>query len=559
MSTTHEEWMDAFFASYYSHRPVNSTCVGLCEHDHTLPDLSEAGVGDALSDARDLLSASPGGEVGGAREIDQRLARGYLRIQEWEFGSEHFQGGNPSFHTGEAIFGIISLFLTESGPLSERVAAATARMSAIPTFLDQARQCVQESPRSWTERAIRECDGAHALFTDGVEQLAHTMKGASGPVPASAVSLFSAAAEDAVRAFAEHRIWLESDLSHKTHERYACGAEAFDLYMKEGHCLDESAEEVLLYAEDQLAQAETYGAQHCSDFAASNASEVTGRLGDIAPSASEYYDRYGEIWSDVRALSDEKGLVTWPDFPIRYVPRPEWVRSASPHLYFLFYRSPAAFHRPETHEYLVAPLPEEQQANFLRANNDSVIRRNHVIHHGGIGHHIQNWHAFRAESRIGQMAAVDCASRIAMFCGGTMAEGWACYATDLASEAGALSPVEQFAEAVGRGRMAARAIVDIRLHRGEFTLDEAASFYEDRAGMPAAAARGEAIKNSMFPGAALIYLTGTDAIHRLRSEVASRSQGGFDLRAFHDRFLSYGSVPVSLIAKDMLKGDNDAE
>jgi uncharacterized protein (DUF885 family) len=157
------------------------------------------------------------------------------------------------------------------------------------------------------------------------------------------------------------------------------------------------------------------------------------------------------------------------------------------------------------------------------------------------------------------MAAVDCASRIAMFCGGTMAEGWACYATDLASEAGALSPVEQFAEAVGRGRMAARAIVDIRLHRGEFTLDEAASFYEDRAGMPAAAARGEAIKNSMFPGAALIYLTGTDAIHRLRSEVASRSQGGFDLRAFHDRFLSYGSVPVSLIAKDMLKGDNDAE
>ena len=163
---------------------------------------------------------------------------------------------------------------------------------------------MQESPRSWTERAIRECDGAHALFTDGVEQLAHTMKGASGPVPASAVSLFSAAAEDAVRAFAEHRIWLESDLSHKAHERYACGAEAFDLYMKEGHCLDESAEEVLLYAEDQLAQAETYGAQHCSDFAASNASEVTGRLGDIAPSASEYYDRYGVTSGPCRTRRD---------------------------------------------------------------------------------------------------------------------------------------------------------------------------------------------------------------------------------------------------------------
>jgi len=551
--------MDAFFASYYGRRPVNATFVGVHDHDHRLPDLSEGGVGDALADAQQLLSAPPNVEARGARAIDQRLARGYLKIQEWELGSEHFQSGNPSVHTGEAIFGVISLLLTESGPLLERVAAATARMSTISAFLEQGRRGVREAPRSWTERAIRECDGAHALFTDGVERLAHSMGQGSTPLPSASVSQFEAAAEDARRAFAEHRAWLESDLSHRTHDRYACGPDTFDLYMKEGHCLDESAEEVLRYAEDQLAQAEAYGAQHCRDFGAAIPTEVTDHLRDIAPTASEYHGRFEEIWDDVRALSDEKGLVTWPDFPIRYVPRPEWVRTAAQYLYFLFYRSPAAFHRPDTHEYLIAPLPGEQQADFLRANNDSVIRRNHVIHHGGIGHHIQNWHAFRAESRIGQMAAVDCASRIAMFCGGTMAEGWACYATDLASEAGALSPLEQFAEAVGRGRMASRAIADIRLHRGEFTLDDTAAFYEQRAGMPAGSARGEAIKNSMFPGAALMYLMGTDAIHRLRSEMAGRSGDGFDLRAFHDRFLSYGSIPVSLIAKDMLKGETNAE
>ena len=85
-----------------------------------------------------------------------------------------------------------------------------------------------------------------------------------------------------------------------------------------------------------------------------------------------------------------------------------------------------------------ANLALESAANSLRdteellqATNDSVIKLNHVIHHGSIGHHVQNWHAFRSASRIGQVAAVDCASRIAMFCGGTMAEGWACYATDL--------------------------------------------------------------------------------------------------------------------------------
>ena len=34
--------------------------------------------------------------------------------------------------------------------------------------------------------------------------------------------------------------------------------------------------------------------------------------------------------------------------------------------------------------------------------------------------------------------------------------------------------------------------------------------------MPEAAAMAEAVKNSMFPGAAVMYLMGRDAIHRLR-------------------------------------------
>ena len=149
------------------------------------------------------------------------------------------------------------------------------------------------------------------------------------------------------------------------------------------------------------------------------------------------------------------------------------------------------------------------------------------------------------------MAAVDCASRIAMFCGGTMAEGWACYATDLMEEAGFLTPLESYAEVQSRRRMAARAIVDVKLHSGEFSLDEAAAFYERAAAMPLAAAHGEAVKNSMFPGAAMMYLFGMDHIHELRRELSALQGDDFDLAQFHDRFLSYGSIPVSLIGADM--------
>jgi uncharacterized protein (DUF885 family) len=117
-------------------------------------------------------------------------------------------------------------------------------------------------------------------------------------------------------------------------------------------------------------------------------------------------------------------------------------------------------------------------------------------------------------------------------------------------EIGFLDPLQRLSQAHSRLRMAARAVVDVRLHRGEWTLEQAAACYRDRAGMSPDAAHAEAVKNSMFPGAALMYLIGTQAIHDLRRDLAARAPA-FALRDFHDRFLSYGSVPVALIARAM--------
>jgi uncharacterized protein (DUF885 family) len=207
-------------------------------------------------------------------------------------------------------------------------------------------------------------------------------------------------------------------------------------------------------------------------------------------------------------------------------------------------------------QYLVPPLEAGLDAaaweERLRACNDSVIKLNHVVHHGGIGHHVQNWHARRAASRIGQVAATDCAARIAFLCGGTMAEGWACYATDLMDEIGFTTPLERYAQRHARLRMAARAIADVGLHTGTMDLEAATALYRDEVGMAPAAARAEAVKNSLFPGAALMYLVGTDLIHDLRRAVAAREGAAFTLRRFHDRFLAHGSVPVALIREAML-------
>ncbi|HEY6124470.1 MAG TPA: DUF885 family protein, partial [Steroidobacteraceae bacterium] len=273
------------------------------------------------------------------------------------------------------------------------------------------------------------------------------------------------------------------------------------------------------------------------------------------PSAANYLSSFDEKWTACRQAALDHDLVTWPVAPVRYVPIPAHAREAAASLYYLNYRSPAPFDSHAMFDYVVPAiegLTGDALEGRLRIMNDSAITLNHVVHHGAIGHHVQNHHAYAGKSRVGRVAAVDTANRIAMFSGGSLAEGWACYVCDLMEEIGFLTPLERIAQQHTRVRIAARAVADLSIHTGAITLPQAARLYADRAYLSEAAARGEAVRNTMFPGTAVMYWLGTRGLHRLRASMRSRQGEEFSLRAFHDRVLSYGATPVMLIAKLML-------
>ena len=271
---------------------------------------------------------------------------------------------------------------------------------------------------------------------------------------------------------------------------------------------------------------------------------MAARLASTHPDTDDVLHAARSTWTECRALSIDE--VTWPDQELPYAPTPEWARRAAPYLYYRPYRSPAPYeHSVGRYDVLLpaATDPAAQEA-FARNWNRSTIKLNHVAHHGGLGHHVQNWHAARSPSRIGRVAAVDSACRIAMFSGGTMAEGWACYATEIMESLGFLTPD-------ARVRLMARAVVDLELHTGRMTFDEAARFHVDAAHLTTAAAYSEATKCSMFPGTAVMYWLGLRDLWRLRSAEEASRGATFSSRAFHDELLSFGSIPVALAARLM--------
>ena len=544
--------IDDFFTHYYARRPVNATFTGVHAYDDRLPDWSPEGLaamddemrslGDAL--AREYPTPTSAAAFRTSPDLlDAELARGFLEIQRAENASLHGPRGNPALWTGEAVFSIVALMIRDFAPLEVRADLAARRADGTGGFLGP--RVGTPLPRRWVDRAGRDCEGAAVLLGEGVKRWIAALN-LSAPRTTQVLNA-AAGASRHLQAFAE---WLRSQ-PEAPESAMSCGPDLFDLLLSRGHFCIRSRTDLLAEVRERFDAAHSELDLMARSVAAS-LDDAQAQLAADRPSPDEYLAAFRDTWRACFVSATAANVVSWPDWPIRYVPIPAWTADAAPYLYYLYYRSPAPFDPYTTYDYVVPPLPSEPAAaeQHLGAWNNSTIKLNHVVHHGAIGHHVQNWFAYNQQrSRVGTVAGVDCANRIGMFCGGTMAEGWACYATDLMEELGFLTPLERVSQQHTRVRMLARAIVDIEFHQGTMSFTEAMAFYTQLVGMSADAARAEAVKNSMFPCTAIMYWLGTQGIHDLRAEMQRREGSRFSLRRFHGELLGYGSVPVPLITR----------
>ena len=555
--------IDDFFTHYYARRPVNATFTGVHAYDDRLPDWSLEGL-SAMDAEMESLGAALSREyprpssVAALRTnpdlLDAELARGLLEIQRAEHASMHGPRGNPALWTGEAVFSIIALMIRDFAAIEDRIVAASNRLEAThDTFLRATpwrSGDAQPLPRSWKAKVHRDCEGAAVLLAKPFDLWLQ-----SASLPNDFRAQFERAAREARRALLETSRQLDAQ-PDAADSVMACGPDLYDLYLTRGHFCPRSRGDLLVEAKERFATA-TSELEQLARSVSGSWPDAQAQLAADRPTRSEYFDAFERMWVECRTVAERANVITWPEnWPIRYTTYPAWTAEAAPYLYYLHYRSPAPFDEYVTYDYVVPALPSDGDAadRHLRVWNHSTIKLNHVVHHGAIGHHVQNWYAYKQQrSRVGKVAAVDCANRIGMFCGGTMAEGWACYATDLMEELGFLTPLERVSQQHTRVRMLARAIVDIELHQGTMSFEQAVQFYVEKVGMSPDVARGEAVKNSMYPCTAIMYWLGTQGIHDLRDEMKRREGPRFNLRRFHGELLGYGSIPVPLVSRMLLE------
>ena len=95
-------------------------------------------------------------------------------------------------------------------------------------------------------------------------------------------------------------------------------------------------------------------------------------------------------------------------------------------------------------------------------------------------------------------------------------------------------------------------ILDYSVHVNGWSEKVAVKFLTDEAFQQTAEAEGKWRRVKLTQVQLCSYFTGYTEIYDLREELKTKLGKGFDLKKFHEQFLSYGSAPVPYIRELML-------
>lgn len=522
--------VDVFLEHHWTYHPVDATFMGSKDFDGVLPPadattLSDEIAGNAALYARIAATDEPEGL---GDQLDRRMMLAELGMQKTAAETRP-RLHNPAWYSGEAAFSIISLLLPQSMPV--RHTGLITRLQRIGTFLTDGADRLSgvAVPKGWAKRAQKEAIAMAGFLRTDIKLHEEFADDWAEPARQAA---------DAFETFA-------AKLEKLPDADPACGEAYLTQMMAEIHGLPIAPREAVAQAEAAYARMgdELVEMAKAIDPARSW-SEIIADLSDIHPADPEAaFDSYLD-W-DVQAVAQGSALVTpAQEYDLDYRWMMPCFRKISQPLYFLFYRSPPGFNPGAGSVYWVTPPGEDEDA-FLRGNNTATVKTIHSVHHGSVGHHTQNTRARAAKSRLARIAGTDCALGLAFLGSGTLIEGWACYVEDLLMEApGFYTPEETLLLKQYERRNAASVLVDINLHLGDWSLEQAMAFYRE-AGFAPARVENEVVRNSMLPGSRLMYWLGTEGIWALRK----RWKG--DTLSFHDALLSYGHVPLAWIGEEM--------
>ncbi len=516
--------------------PSSATDAGIHTYDDKLADYSPATQAAEMRRLRayrkELVALEPPSGATPHERVDYLLIRASLEGDWWSRVVLRGLQRNPSIYEGECSNGIFSIVKREYASDEVRVRAAIARLRACPRVLDQGRANLTDTVREFAQIASEDIRDGDSLYTTTLDEVARDVS----PPTRSQLKQAQTVALNALHAY---RAWLDGHMMSFHAGGFAVGRKRYDWFLRRVLLLPYDSTRIAQIGRVELARDRALEVWE----AARDAQLPPPTPAPTFSSKSAFLSYYEQSLAKLIAFINSHQIVTIPPYigPFHIVEVPKALAATYPGG---FMNPPSMFSSDPQGFYFVPDFSSSNQSFFVQQSRQSVLP---LLGHEGIpGHFMQFTYAYHNPDFVRHVQS-----------DGVFAEGWAFYGEEMLmreglydDDAGARKQVIHLMR-----HRATRVGVDVGLATGAMSLPQAIAYFQKNADIDYDTARGEATRFAMDPGQAIDYLIGKTQIETLLGLVQDREGKAFTQRAFHDRLLSYGTVPYSTIRYEWLGDD----
>ncbi|MGB8907169.1 MAG: DUF885 domain-containing protein [Candidatus Cybelea sp.] len=521
----------------FEQNPTNATDAGIHTYDTKLADFSAAAQAAQMVRLRayrnQLAALLPPAGASAHDRVDYLLVRADLEGDWWARTVLRSLQRNPSVYEGECSNGIFSIVKRQYASDEIRVRDAIARLRACPHVLDQGRANLTQTVREFAQIASEDIRDGDSLYTTTLTEAARD----TSPQTQRALTQAQSVALTALHGY---RAWLDGHMSSFHAGGFAVGRREYDWFLRRILMLPYDSSQVAAIGRTELARDRALEMWE----AGRDAQLPSPSPAPTFATKAEFLSYYEQSLTKLIAFLNSHQIVTIPSYigPFHIVEVPKALAATYPGG---FMNPPSMLGSDPQGFYFVPDFSASNQSFFVQQARQSVLP---LLGHEGIpGHFMQFTYAYHNPDFVRHVHQDS-----------VFSEGWAFYGEEMlmreglyADDPGARKQVIHLMR-----HRATRVGVDVGLATGTMTLPQAIAYFQKNAGIDYVTAYGEGTRFAMGPGQAIDYLIGKIQIETLIGLVADREGAGFTQRAFHDRLLSYGSVPYSTVRYEWLGDDS---
>ena len=516
---------------YYNWRnenyPVASSEAGLHTWDNRLTDYSAAKIAERAQHVRKLLDQVRATKIEKWTKddrIDWLLFR--AQLEEVDFGERvlKLEQTNPLTYVNECSSAIFSLLKKEYDTPRNRALSAAARFKAMPGLFAEAEKNLQKPVRLYAQLAIQSARNIDPLFKESTAPLAKDLSEAER----ADFEKSRNGALAVIHGFADR---LEKKLPRMV-DFAPMGEANYNYYLKHVLLLPLNAVQVEMLGRAELAR---YRALEALLPDPSMADPNPERAKSVPPDQEAFLKAYESREAEMIDFLKSHQLITLPDYLGKFEIRqlPEAFKPTSPGG---FMNPPGVYDKDPVGFFFIPTYNPKSKNFYLRA---AIEDPRPILGHEGIpGHFMQLSIANHLPNEIRRQNQ-----------NGVFVEGWALYGEEMLMRTG-LYPEGSAAQGqilrLSRYR-AARIGVDVNLHTGKWTFEQAVNYFMEAGGLDREAAEGEAAGAATQPTQKIWYITGKWQIMNLLGKYYDKMGANFRLGQFHDDLVKNGSLPVSII------------